>query len=44
MPGSFRVPQRARRWGFLLALLPAGAWAADPQITSMVDNPDPVTA
>jgi uncharacterized repeat protein (TIGR01451 family) len=44
MPGSFRVPQRARRFAILLALLPAGAWAADPQITSVVDNPDPVTA
>ena len=44
MPGSFRVPQRARRFAILLALLPAGAWAADPQITSMVDNPDPATA
>ena len=28
----------------LLALLPMGAWAADPQITSMTDTPDPATA
>ena len=35
----------ARRFlGALLALLPVGAWAADPQITSMTDNPDPATA
>jgi uncharacterized repeat protein (TIGR01451 family) len=30
--------------GALLALLPLGAWAADPQITSMTDTPDPATA
>ena len=35
----------ARRFlGALLALLPVGAWAADPQITSMTDTPDPATA
>jgi uncharacterized repeat protein (TIGR01451 family) len=28
----------------LLALLPMGAWAADPQITSLTDTPDPATA
>ncbi|MFO0509886.1 MAG: hypothetical protein ACK51K_04455, partial [Gammaproteobacteria bacterium] len=44
MPGSFRVPQRARRFAVLLALLPAGAWAADPQITDLNANPNPVTA
>ncbi|MFM7707393.1 MAG: hypothetical protein ACKO9D_05140, partial [Gammaproteobacteria bacterium] len=44
MPGSFRAPHWARRYAILVALLPAGAWAADPQITSVIDNPDPVTA
>ena len=35
---------RRRFAAALLALLPMGAWAADPQITSLTDTPDPATA
>ncbi len=34
----------AARGGLLTLLLPALAWAADPQIASLVDDPDPVAA
>ena len=44
MTGSFRAPRSARRYAVLLALLPAGAWAADPQITSVISNPAIATA
>ena len=43
MRGTRSVVRR-RLAGALLALLPMGAWAADPQITSMTDTPDPATA
>ena len=43
MRGTRSVVRR-RLAGALFALLPLGAWAADPQITSMTDTPDPATA
>jgi uncharacterized repeat protein (TIGR01451 family) len=43
MRGTRSVVRR-RLAGALLALLPMGAWAADPQITSVLDTPDPATA
>ena len=43
MRGTRSVVRR-RLAAALLALLPMGAWAADPQITSMTDTPDPATA
>ena len=48
-PGSAPLPRPSsgrRRWLplALALLLPAAAWAADPQIASIVDNPDPVPA
>ena len=43
-----RMPLRGRAWraaaSLLLALHGAAAWAADAQITSLVDTPDPVAA
>ena len=41
-----RVVRRSRAlaWVALWALSSAAAWAADPQITSVADQPDPVTA
>ena len=43
MRGTRSVVRR-RLAAALLALLPMGAWAADPQITSLTDTPDPATA
>ena len=44
MRGNNLVFRRRSLAGALIALLPMGAWAADPQITSMTDTPDPATA
>jgi uncharacterized repeat protein (TIGR01451 family) len=41
---GFHPVVRRRLAAALFALLPLGAWAADPQITSMSDTPDPATA
>ena len=41
---GFHPVVRRRLATALLALLPMGAWAADPQITSLTDTPDPATA
>jgi uncharacterized repeat protein (TIGR01451 family) len=44
MRGNNLVFRRRSLAGALIALLPMGAWAADPQITSLTANPNPVTA